>query len=316
MEWPNHDTAWQEWRGAMRGERMHHAWLLAGKAGLGKQDFAHAAARELVAEESIPQPAKDHPDIHILTHLPKDDKEERKREKGEAYETKRNITVGQIRSMQQRLTTRPTLGSRRVIIINPADDMEKSASNALLKSLEEPPKGTFFLLIAHRPARLLPTIRSRCRTVRFPGLKPAMLEQIISQNAPEADSSSVEAAIAASGGSPGAALEFLNQDLGPIAAIFDRILGGGDNDMTQRTALIKAVGQRPNRERIQAILGLAQTSLASGIENGSTTAQAARIEAHQKLVTLTSQAPTHNFDTSMLLLEVGGLLASAGKASQ
>ena len=316
MEWANHETAWQEWRGAMRGERMHHAWLLAGKVGLGKQDFADAAARELVAEESVPQPAKGHPDIHILTHLPKDDKEERKREKGEAYETKRNITVGQIRSMQKRLTTRPTLGSRRVIIINPADDMEKSASNALLKSLEEPPKGTFFLLIAHRPARLLPTIRSRCRTVRFPGLKPAMLEQIITQNAPEADSSSVEAAIAASGGSPGAALEFLNQDLGPIAAIFDRILGGGDDDMTQRTALIKAVGQRPNRERIQAILGLAQTSLATGIENGSTAAQTARIEAHQKLVTLTSQAPTHNFDTSMLLLEVGGLLARAGKASQ
>ena len=67
-----------------------------------------------------------------------------KREKGEAYETKRNITVGQIRSMQQRLTTRPTLGSRRVIIINPADDMEKSASNALLKSLEEPPKAHSF----------------------------------------------------------------------------------------------------------------------------------------------------------------------------
>lgn len=316
MEWPNHDTAWQEWRGGMSGERMHHAWLLAGKAGLGKQDFAYAAARELVAEDSVPQPAKDHPDIHILTHLPKDDKEERKREKGEAYETKRNITVGQIRSMQQRLTTRPTLGSRRAIIINPADDMEKSASNALLKSLEEPPKGTFFLLIAHRPARLLPTIRSRCRTVRFPGLKPAMVEQIISQNAPDADSVSVEAAIASSGGSPGTALEFLNQDLGPIAAIFDRILGGGDIDMAQRTALIKAVGQRPNRERIQAILGLAQTSLASGLENSSTGAQAARIEAHQKLITLTSQAPTHNFDTSMLLLEVGGLLASAGKASQ
>ncbi|MEP2736387.1 MAG: DNA polymerase III subunit delta' [Erythrobacter sp.] len=316
MDWPNHDTAWQEWRGAMEGARMHHAWLLAGKGGLGKHDFANAAARELVKEEGIPQPVKDHPDIHTLTHLPKDDKEERKREKGEAFETKRNITVGQIRSMQQRLTTRPTLGSRRAIIINPADDMEKSASNALLKSLEEPPKGTFFLLVAHRPSRLLPTIRSRCRTVRFPSLKPAMLEQIITQNSPNSDNLSVEAAIAASGGSPGAAIEFLDQELGPIAAIFERILDSGDNDMTERTTLIKAAGQRPSRARIQAILGLAQTSLASGIENASGTAQATRVEAHQKLVTLTGQAPTHNFDPNLLLLEVSGLLASAGMASQ
>ena len=156
MQWPNHTHAWREWREASAGSRMHHGWILAGKAGLGKHDFALAAARELVAEEGIPQPKGDHPDILILTHLPKDKTEEKKRDEGKPYEVKRNIAVDQIRAMQQRLTTRPTLGSRRVIIIDPADDMERPASNALLKSLEEPPQGTFFLLVTHRPAGLLP----------------------------------------------------------------------------------------------------------------------------------------------------------------
>jgi DNA polymerase-3 subunit delta' len=294
---------------------MHHAWLLAGKDGLGKRDFAFAAARELVGDGSQGEPLKDHPDIHILTHLPKDDKEERKREKGEAYETKRNITVGQIRGMQKRLTTRPTLGSRRAIIIDPADDMEKSASNALLKSLEEPPKGTIFLLIANRPARLLPTIRSRCRIVRFSGLNPAQITSFLSSTAPETDAANIEAAVAASHGSPGAAFEFLEQELGPIAAIFSRILDGGDRDMSERTALIKAVGQRPNPARLQSVLTLAQTSLTTGLGAASTAEQAARIDAHRNLVRLTNQAPTYNFDTGLLLTEVGGLLARAGQAS-
>ena len=60
---------------------MHHAWLLAGKKGLGKMSFALAAARELVAEPGVPQPEGPHPDILVLTHLPKDEKEEKKREK-------------------------------------------------------------------------------------------------------------------------------------------------------------------------------------------------------------------------------------------
>ena len=171
MDWPNHTRPWREWRDAIAGQRMHHGWILAGKAGLGKREFALSAARELVAEAGVPQPNGDHPDIIVLTHLPKDDKEEKKKQDGKPYQIKRNIAVAQIRAMQQRLTTRPTLGSRRVIIIDPADDLETSASNALLKSLEEPPKGTFFILVAHRPSRLLPTIRSRCRILRFEALK-------------------------------------------------------------------------------------------------------------------------------------------------
>ncbi|MEP1604760.1 MAG: hypothetical protein ABJJ48_00460, partial [Marinomonas sp.] len=275
----------------------------------------HAAARELVAEDGVAQPAGDHPDILTLTHLPKDDKEERKREKGEPYEKKRNITVGQIRGMQQRLTTRPTLGARRAIIIDPSDDMEKSASNALLKSLEEPPQGTFFLLVSHRPARLLPTIRSRCRMVRFPVLDEAMLRQFLSDDAPEADPASVDAAIAACGGSPGIASAFIEHNLTGIAAILSAIVAKGDHTLGQRASLVKALGQRPNRAKIAAVLGLAQSTLTHRIADRPAKAQLAAIEANRELGILAGQAATYNFDTGLLIMEAAGLLARAGQAS-
>ena len=79
VNWPNHTAAWREWRNAMSSARMHHGWILAGKKGLGKFDFALAAARELVAEEGIPQPEGDHPDISVLTYGPKTTRKPRRR---------------------------------------------------------------------------------------------------------------------------------------------------------------------------------------------------------------------------------------------
>nr|MDJ0643047.1 DNA polymerase III subunit delta' [Erythrobacter sp.] len=234
MDWPNHTGPWREWREAIAGTRMHHGWILAGKSGLGKRVFAIAAARELVAEDGIRQPEGDHPDVLVLTHLPKDEKEEKKRDEGKPYQTKRNIAVGQIRAMQRRLNTRPTLGSRRAIVIDPADDMETSASNALLKSLEEPPRGTFFLLVTHRPARLLPTIRSRCRVLRFPLLREDELQTMLAQSGVAIDSQSQQVALRSASGSYGAAVEFIEQELEPISLLIGRILVEGDASLSAR----------------------------------------------------------------------------------
>lgn len=310
-----HDTAWREWRDGLAGARMHHAWLLAGKKGLGKMSFALAAARELVAEPGVPQTAGQHPDILVLTHLPKDDKEERKREEGKEFELARNIKISQIREMQRRLTTRPTLGSRRAVIIDPADDMETGSSNALLKSLEEPPVGTFFLLVAHRPARLLPTIRSRCRTLRFPALDDAAIGQVLASHAPEADTATRAAAIAAAAGSPGAAIEFVAQDLGPVDALMQRIVAGGDADFALRGQLAAEIGARPDRERIAAVLELARATLARMAEQAPRKALPNVVDSHADLVRLSGQAPTHNFDPGLLVMQIGGLLASAAAAS-
>jgi DNA polymerase-3 subunit delta' len=312
-EWPNHDEAWRAWRDALDGARMHHGWLLAGKAGLGKRDFAMAAARELVAEPGVPQPAGDHPDILTLTYGPKDDKGEKAQAEGKPFELARSIRIKQIRAMQRRLITRPTLGTRRAIIIDPADDMEKAAANALLKSLEEPPAGTFFLLVTHRPARLLPTIRSRCRTLRFPVLSDSQLGAMLHTAGLPSDPQ----AIAAAEGSFGAAVRFAEQDLAPIARTISALLAGGDSGMTGRGELARLIGPRADRERMQAVLDLAQSLAARAARTAEDPLRRSRlIETHAALVALAAEAPTANFDPAMLPFEIGSLLVAAAAASE
>jgi DNA polymerase III subunit delta' len=311
--WPNHTAAWAAWRDALAGERMHHGWLLAGKAGLGKLDFAMAAARELVAEPGVPQPAGDHPDILVLTYGPKDDKAERAAADGKPYELARSIRIKQIRAMQKRLTTRPTLGARRAIIIHPADDLETASANALLKSLEEPPQGTFFLLVVNRPARLLPTIRSRCRMLRFPVLSGSELAQMLTKQGLAAD----PAMLAAAEGSYGAALRYAEQNLGPVAEVIRELLMRGDNGFATRGKLTALIGPRADRERVQAVFELAQSlaaSLARTAENGDTRLRL--IDTYNALVELAAEAPTYNFDPGMLQHEIGSLLVAAAPASE
>lgn len=306
-----HAAQWREWRAAIGSPRMHHAWILAGRRGLGKHDFALAAARQIVAIGRETPVAENDPDIHLLTHLPKDDKEAKKAEKGEPFETKRNIAIEQIRGMQARLNTRPTLGPRRAIIINPADDLERNAANALLKSLEEPPAGTFFLLVTHRPGLLLPTIRSRARILRFNPLPSGDVEKALRAANDMADPADIALAARASGGAPGAGLAFLAQELGPAEALMRRIATEGDPDFVLRGKLGEEIGARPDRARLSATLDLARTVLAQKLENPDTLDIPALVDAHSRLVTISGQAKSYNFDPGFLAMEIGTLLASA-----
>ncbi|AOR76044.1 DNA polymerase III subunit delta' [Novosphingobium resinovorum] len=306
------DAAWQEWLAAIASERMHHAWLLSGGKGLGKRAFARAAAAELVRQPGHPMPdVETHPDIHILDHLPANDDEVKKKAEGKPYQTKRNITVDQVRGMIRRLAIKPTLGDRRAIVIDPADDMEKGAVNALLKALEEPPAGTYFLLVTHQPGRLLPTIRSRCRVLRFAALGPEQLDSVIRRDAPQADAAARAAAIAAAQGSPGVALDIVEHDLGGIHALMMRILQRGDPDFALRGALAEEMGGRPARDRQLAALELARAVLVQQLRDAPRRRQLGIIEAYGALTTLATQAPTYNFDAGLLIMEIGGLLASA-----
>jgi DNA polymerase III subunit delta' len=303
------EAAWSEWMSAVASERMHHAWLLAGAKGLGKGGFARAAAAELVRQTGALAPTSDHPDIHVLTHLPANDDEAKKKAEGKPYQAKRNITVDQVRAMIRRLATKPTMGARRAIVIDPADDLEKGAVNALLKALEEPPAGTFFLLVTHQPGRLLPTVRSRCRVLRFAPLSAETLDRVIRRDFPQADADLREAAVAAAQGSPGVALAFAEHDLAEIYGLMQAILAGGDEDFRLRGALADAMGARPSRDRQFAVLELARSALAAQLPSAPARRQAAMIEAHAALTRLSAQAPTYNFDAGLLILEIGGLLA-------
>ena len=166
---------------AMRGGSLHHAWLIAGPQGVGKASFARAAAMRMLADAADPDSgstglevpegnrtrslmeAGSHPDFRVLARLPKDpDKPDQ--------DLARSITIAQVRTLQPLFATTPSMSPRRVVVIDAIDDLERGGANALLKNLEEPPAGTIFLLVSHAPGRLLPTIRSRCRLLRFEAL--------------------------------------------------------------------------------------------------------------------------------------------------
>lgn len=312
-----HDEAWRAWRSAMQGSRMHHGWILSGKKGMGKATFALAAAAEVVAEPGAAQPPPEsHPDILLLEPLPANDDEARKMEEGKPYATKRNISVDQIRRMQTRLFTRPTLGSRRAIVIDAADDLEKGAVNALLKSLEEPPEGTFFLLIAHQLGRLLPTVRSRCQILRFPSLDDDTVLKALDRAVPHLDQLSRNAAVAAAGGTPGAAIAFAEQDLGRLHDVMESLVRQGDPDFALRGELATLIGARPDRERQLGAIETARMVLVGHLRDRRGDELARLIEGHQALVRLAAQAPTYNFDPGLLVLEIGGLLAGVAQTRE
>ena len=160
---------------AYRKGRLHHALMLCGPRGIGKATFAFALARHLLhnpepsgAPDILTQPDQNspvfrqvasgaHPGVlHLTRPLDKD---------GKKFKTA--ITVDEIRRVSKFLSMTSHDGSYRIVIVDPADDMNISAANALLKNLEEPPQKTLFVLISHAPGRLLATIRSRCQIVRL-----------------------------------------------------------------------------------------------------------------------------------------------------
>ena len=158
---------------------MHHAWLLTGPEGAGKASFAYRVARRLLGAAPDPSlgllgskatdpvsrqiSARAHPDLMVL---------ERAVEDGKA---RKSIPVDEARALPGFFSQSPASAPYRVAIIDAADDLNVNAANAVLKTLEEPPPKGVLLLVSHSPGRLLPTLRSRCRTLAIPPLEEGAL---------------------------------------------------------------------------------------------------------------------------------------------
>lgn len=123
-----------------------------------------------------------------------------------------NILIDDIRRLQEELSLKAFSDRPRAVVIVPADRMTVQAANALLKTLEEPPPGTHLLLVAHRISRIPPTVVSRCQKVPFSPLPAADVEEILAGTPGVGDRYSPEeirCASACSGGSPGRAIDML-----------------------------------------------------------------------------------------------------------
>jgi len=220
-----------------RLERLPHAILLHGPRGVGKLELAEAMAQLLLCEHKDlkARPCSEcdgcrwylggnHPDFRrlepeaIAKVLPPADEEEGS-EPAPAKRAKQPslfITVDQIRDLAGFLNLRSHRGGLRIALIHPAEDLyQPNAANALLKSLEEPPAGAIFILVSHRPARLLPTVRSRCVGMPVPiPAREAALTWLGAQKVQNA-----ERWLAFAGGAPLQALDYAGE-----ASNWDRLL--------------------------------------------------------------------------------------------
>lgn len=218
-----HGDAEQTLLNAYRSGRMPHAWLIGGQPGIGKATLAYRLARFVLAH---PDPAAtevqaassldvgaEHPvarrvaaraqgDLLVLERAIND-------QTGKLYTT---IRVDDVRRTVGFFGATAAEGGWRIAIVDPIDDLQREGANALLKILEEPPPRTLLLLISHSPGRELPTIRSRCRRLLLRPLDSGeVVRALAAATGREAGDGELLQAAAASDGSAGRALRFLDE---------------------------------------------------------------------------------------------------------
>ena len=311
-DWVGHDDNWAQFSAGLQSGKLHHGWILAGPRGIGKAGFASRAAAALVDPDErqghlIAQ--QNHPDIIRLQRLAKDPPKDGEAADPDA-ELKRSINIDQVREVQLALTTRPSMGPRRAVIIDSADDLERGGANALLKSLEEPPVGTFFLLISHASDRLLPTIRSRCQLLRFDPLNDAQMRDVLSEEAPEMPFEERELLIRSGSGSPGQALNFAGLGLAEIEEAINAILHTGDANNALRHKLAEALSLKAAQPRYEAFLRYVPARIAAYARSVSTVHVMPAIEAFHAAETLAARAIGISLDKQAVVFQMGSLLAS------
>ncbi|MFL6574027.1 MAG: DNA polymerase III subunit delta' [Burkholderiales bacterium] len=216
-----------------RSERFPHALLIHGARGIGKLALAEHTAQFLLCEDAARRPcgrcegcrwfaAGSHPDFRRLEPeaLARDmgaDPDDAAEAPAKRAKPSIQIRIEQVRELDGFLNVGSHRGRLRIALVHPAEDMNPNAANALLKGLEEPPAGAVFLLVAHRPAQLLPTIRSRCVALAVPvPPQPAALRWLTEQGA-----RNPERWLAYAGGAPLRALQYAAN-----AEVLERLLQG------------------------------------------------------------------------------------------
>lgn len=190
---------WQQahWQTLTSGQRPAQAWLLHGPVGSGKRLLADHFAQWSLCRQPTEQAcgqcpacqlyqAQTHPDLFLL----------------QPEESGKAIPIAAVRDLVHSVQQTAQQGGRRVVIVEPAEAMTIEASNALLKSLEEPGSGTLFVLVSHQPGFLLPTIRSRCLLLACPLPALEQARQWLQQQQPELNDQQLQQVLQLAAGSP------------------------------------------------------------------------------------------------------------------
>jgi DNA polymerase-3 subunit delta' len=311
------ERAVAQFTAAWESRKLHHAWLLAGPRGVGKASFAHAAARRILADAAGPPidlPALDTPDEHPIVKLVEagshPDMRLLERIANDKGNLNRNIKVNQIRELAEFVSLSAAMSPWRVIVVDSADDLERSAANALLKMLEEPPANTIFFLVSHAPGRLLPTIRSRCRQLHFEALGDDAMTAILDAHSPGLSDAERKRIIAMSFGSAGRALAFAELGLAKIEEAALAILRDGDPTNARRAALAAELGKKASADTYAAFLELAPSLIAREARSLRGAPLERALDAYAKARELAAVAPRVSLDAAATVFQIGGILAS------
>ena len=174
-----HDKVWKQL--VERRQQLPHALLLAGQRGIGKFDLAASFVQWLLCENSASSQEAcgtclscgwlaqgNHPDFRLIQPEALAGVQEETAENSGNKKASQQITIDQIRALDDFLHIGTHRHGLRIILIYPAEAMNRSTANSLLKSLEEPSPSTLFILVSSEINRLLPTIRSRCQKLFIP----------------------------------------------------------------------------------------------------------------------------------------------------
>ncbi len=276
-----HEDAQHEFMRALQSRRIHHAWMLAGPNGIGKATLAWRIAGYLLtcAPDSqtgadscsdaspgkllLPSPdvsspvfsrilALSDPDL-LLCRRTWDEKKSRMRP---------FITVDEIRRLRSHYAHTSTSSNWRITIIDAVDDMNASAANALLKLLEEPPERALFLLVCHQPSLALPTIRSRCNKLICRPLDASQVGRVLTGLGYEPEDRHHVALAELSDGSPGTAIQLVDNQGLEIYSEIVRILSDAPGmDWARVGRLADSCSGKNNEHRFTIVLRLLPVAL-------------------------------------------------------
>jgi DNA polymerase-3 subunit delta' len=195
--------------------KLHHGLLFSGNKGIGKAGFAFDLATQIILSSSLNPNAdlrkiqsNSHPDLLIIT------KEEKKRD----------IPVDAVREITGFLSLTAAISKHRIIIINAIDDLNRNSNNAILKTLEEPPANVFLFLINHNSAKVLDTIKSRCRLIKIANPNYLDFKEILIKNLEGISIEEIKILAKISDNSIGSALEMYNYSAVDLYAQIEQLL--------------------------------------------------------------------------------------------
>jgi DNA polymerase III subunit delta' len=331
MSFVGHSVAERAFLDAYRAGRMPHSWIIGGPEGIGKATLAWRVARFLFANPDPQSPtvqraqtldvdagstaarqiaALSSPDIALLRR--------EWNEKIKKFYTE--IRVDEVRRAARIFQHAAGGNGWRVAIIDSADALNRNAANALLKLIEEPPARSLFLLIAHRPGRILPTIRSRCRLLMLDPLSDDEVARAIEMLGSSYAKPEIAEAAKRAGGSVKEALRLLHGESRQFDTELDALLTRLPHvDWREIHALADAVAGRENEAAYETLIMKICAFLDRAVREGSALGPARLqpyAEAWEKILDAARESEVLNLDKRPLILSIFADLADAVQVSR